>query len=977
MRPIKKISDRVFVLILGKHRLWGSIFLPWFIEKEEGNDYYSPVECLSPYASPDSLNELTELQIELIQLINSYTDRHLFRLFSRERTVVEFTEKISEERFEKHIKPYIERKLIKCFDIIRRSSVPVYRQKTGTSNLHEDDLMHIGVNDMQPLFTFEKGEELSTYSLELFKNEKKVDLRNDNIEIISNYPCLLRHDDELSLVRGLEGSKLTPFLKKDKIIIPASHTKKYFSSFVKNIINNYEVVPAGFDILTVQPAKSAILVFEKNIRNIPALILRFRYEEEEIYYSSTLNSFTLFMEDNDYTFKKIYRDKVWEEYYINILNELGFYSEDNINFTVTSRTGERHEELYSLIEWINESYDELISKGFRLERGSLDKKYNLRPFELEIDYEVINDWFDLKAAVKINGREIPFTRFRENIINNNREFIDDDGSVLILPVEWFSRYRELFEFGKTKQNRLKVHKQHFALLNDVFNEQECRSCPALEKLVIPEKIPDTKIPAGLNARLRDYQKEGLRWLVFLQENNLGGCLADDMGLGKTIQTLALLQYNREMHNKKDTGQKAEDQLLPPSAIKRKTSLLIVPASLIYNWENEINKFTPSLKTYSYRGNQRKKSTRYFSGYDIILSSYHTIRQDIDLVSEFDFHYIILDESQLIKNPASQLYKAISRLRSAHKLVLSGTPVENSLTDLWTQLNFVNTGLLGNLSYFKREFTSPIEKDRSVEKEERLAKLIRPFILRRTKEEVAADLPPVMENTVYCDMTEDQNKKYEEEKSIVRNSILENALKIGEEKSALIILQGLMKLRQISNHPVLADPDYISDSGKFENVMHDIDAVITEGHKILVFSSFVRHLDLFAREFDARSLKYSMLTGSSSNRGKIVEDFKKDRDKNIFLISLKAGGVGLNLTAADYVFILDPWWNPSAELQALSRAHRIGQDKNVFVKRYISTNSIEEKIVRLQKKKSGLAETFISTNNPLKEIPVKDILELIG
>ena len=597
MGPIKKISDRVFVLILGKHRLWGSIFLPWFIEKEEGHDYYTPVECLSPYATPDSLNELTELETELIQLINSYTDRHLFRLFSRERTVVEFTEKISEERFEKHIKPFIERKLIKCFDILRRSSVPVYRQKTGTSNLHEDDRMHTGINDMQPLFTFVKGEELSSYRLELFKDDKKIDLRDHDIEIISNYPCLLRHGDELSMVKGLEGSKLTPFLKKDEILIPASHTKKYFSSFVKNIINNHEVVPVGFDIHTVKPAKSAILVFEKTIRNIPALILRFKYEEEEIYHSSTLNSFTFFTEDNGYTFKKIYRDKAWEEYYINILNELGFYSEDNINFTVTSIGGERHEELYSLIEWINESYDELISKGFRLERGSLDKKYNLRPFELDIDYEIINDWFDLKASVKINGREIPFTRFRDNIINNDREFIDDDGSVLILPEEWFSRYRELFELGKTEQDRLKVHKQHFALLNDIFNEQECKSCPALEKLVIPEKIPDIEIPEGLNATVRDYQREGLRWLIFLQENNLGGCLADDMGLGKTIQTLALLEYNRERHNERSAEKKTNGKALSPSATRRKTSLLIVPASLIYNWENEINKFTPSLSTY--------------------------------------------------------------------------------------------------------------------------------------------------------------------------------------------------------------------------------------------------------------------------------------------------------------------------------------------------------------------------------------------
>jgi SNF2 family DNA or RNA helicase len=384
-----------------------------------------------------------------------------------------------------------------------------------------------------------------------------------------------------------------------------------------------------------------------------------------------------------------------------------------------------------------------------------------------------------------------------------------------------------------------------------------------------------------------------------------------------------------------------------------------------------------MRTYSYKGSQRKKTSRYFHEYDIILSSYHTIRQDIDIISAFNFYYIVLDESQLIKNPASQLYKAFSRLKSEHKLVLTGTPVENSLTDMWTQLNFVNKGLLGSLVYFNRQFARPIEKEQSEEREERLAKLIKPFILRRTKEEVTSDLPPVSENMVYCDMSEEQHKKYEEEKSIVRNSILETFGKPDEEKSAIIVLQGLMKLRQISNHPVLSDPDYTYGSGKFENVLQDIESVISEGHKILAFSSFVRHLELYAREFDSRKLKYSMLTGRSTKRGDIVERFQSDQRTNIFLISLKAGGLGLNLTAADYVFILDPWWNPSAELQALSRAHRIGQDKNVFVKRYITTDSIEEKIVKLQEKKSRLAETFISSSNPLREMDLKDILEMIG
>ena len=324
-----------------------------------------------------------------------------------------------------------------------------------------------------------------------------------------------------------------------------------------------------------------------------------------------------------------------------------------------------------------------------------------------------------------------------------------------------------------------------------------------------------------------------------------------------------------------------------------------------------------------------------------------------------------------------LYKTVTRLKSQFKLVLTGTPVENSLTDLWTQLNFVNPGLLGDLSFFRREFAKPIEKMQDDEKELKLRKIIQPFILRRTKEMVARDLPPITEQTVFCDMTDEQLKLYDEEKSSVRNSILKSIASTGHEKSAIVVLQGLMKLRQISNHPVMTFDDYTYSSGKFETVLQDMESVISEGHKILVFSSFVKHLELYAEELRKKRSHFAMLTGASINREKIVNSFENDPDIKIFLISLKAGGVGLNLIAADYVFILDPWWNPASEMQALNRAHRIGQDKSVFVYRYITSNSIEEKIVRLQERKSKLADTFISSNNPLKDIDVQQILEIIA
>jgi SNF2 family DNA or RNA helicase len=364
---------------------------------------------------------------------------------------------------------------------------------------------------------------------------------------------------------------------------------------------------------------------------------------------------------------------------------------------------------------------------------------------------------------------------------------------------------------------------------------------------------------------------------------------------------------------------------------------------------------------------------------VVVSTYHTVRQDIEQLSSYPFFYVILDESQMIKNPGSKLYQAIVNLQSEHRIVLTGTPIENSLTDLWSQINFVNPGLLGTLSFFKRGFVHPIERKKDEQREEKLKELIKPFILRRTKQEVALELPPVSEQVRYCSMSESQRWLYEEEKSLARNSILENLEEEGIGSSSIMVLQALTRLRQIANHPDMMEDHEGIESGKFDEVCRAVESVVSEGHKVLMFSSFVKHLQLFRNYFDERRIKYAWLTGSQNQeqRKEAVQTFQKKKTCPLFLISLKAGGVGLNLTAADYVFLLDPWWNPAAELQALSRAHRIGQGKRVFVYRFISSDTIEEKIQRLQNRKRELAETFVSANNPLSELSQEEVLELFS
>jgi SNF2 family DNA or RNA helicase len=424
----------------------------------------------------------------------------------------------------------------------------------------------------------------------------------------------------------------------------------------------------------------------------------------------------------------------------------------------------------------------------------------------------------------------------------------------------------------------------------------------------------------------------------------------------------------------------EDQLqLFGTQTRRHTSLVVVPASLIHNWKNELKRFAPGLKVLSHVGIQRSRELSGFSSFDVILSTYHTVRQDIEILSACHFHYIILDESQMIKNPSSKLYQSVIELESDHRLVLTGTPIENSLTDLWSQINFVNPGLLGTLNFFKKKFVQPIERKKDPEVEETLKELINPFILRRTKKEVARELPPVYEQIRYCNMSEDQRRLYIEEKSAARNSILENLEELGLEKSSFLVLQALTRLRQIANHPAMVEEFNGVESGKFTEVYRDIESVISEGHKALIFSSFVKHLNLFRDQLDADNRAYSYLTGSVSqkDREEAVNAFQRTEECRLFLISLKAGGVGLNLTSADYVFILDPWWNPAVEMQALNRAHRIGQENNIFVYRFISIDTIEEKIQRLQARKLELAETLITSNNPLRDLSEKELIELFS
>ena len=435
-----------------------------------------------------------------------------------------------------------------------------------------------------------------------------------------------------------------------------------------------------------------------------------------------------------------------------------------------------------------------------------------------------------------------------------------------------------------------------------------------------------------------------------------------MGLGKTLQTISFLQFVKEKY--------------PGS-----TQLVICPTSLIFNWEGELQKFAPSLKFYRHYGTQRELKETHIEDFDVILTSYGVVRNDLEQLSGVLWQYIILDESQSIKNPDARITRAIQQLRSVNRIILSGTPIQNNTFDLYSQFNFLNPGQLGNREYFNREFAIPIDKLGSKEKAQYLKKLIHPFTLRRTKEQVAKDLPDKTVSVLWCTMEVEQRKLYNEYRDGYRSRLLKKIDKEGIGKSGMDVLEGLLRLRQICDHPALvnADEQTENSSVKINELIREVEEN-AGNHKLLIFSQFTQMLHLIKSEFEKANIEHCYLDGSTSlsKRQEEVERFQQNDAIKAFLISLKAGGVGLNLTTADYVYIVDPWWNPAAEQQAIDRAHRIGQQRKVFAYKMICKDSVEERILQLQQRKKNLADDLIQEDsNFVKTLSREDIEFLFG
>ncbi|MEI8085782.1 MAG: DEAD/DEAH box helicase [Paludibacter sp.] len=976
------------IITLTEHVVWGAILQPVLV-CEELSGALTILEIVGSKST--FFSKLSNWEKEIVMLSDKVSDKTLMKNYSKEKSLVEFHKKVTPETIERYIRPTIEGFHRKVVDVLKSSQLNLYfRNAIKTRVLYDVDKIIVAQDLSQVVFNFQKDNENGIrYFISLKSNNEVFDLYSKTYFGLCNEPAILVINHKLHTFSEIDIKKLIPFFTKKHIQVPSSAEKTYIKKFVKNCVEKYEVNATGINIREVNPSRKAILSLDNDLKMVPVLHLNFMYEDK-LFPVDSPNKKNVYVDelDSNTSLYWFYSDKNWENRMIKILLDNGLEKSGINHFTTRKNTevNENHEDIASMVEWL-QLHKELLT-NFNFQQSLPDKTYFIGEISVSTEIDTKQDWFDVHSIALFGDFKIPFARFRNHILNNIREYILPDGSIAILPQEWFTRYYELMFFSKKTDEKIRLKKVHFGIINLMQGIIQSKFSNFDDKKELPA------VPKEIRAELRNYQLKGFAWLVHLYENNFGGCLADDMGLGKTLQTITLLQYISNLNKKnKPKFEQAENKISQNGAVQLSIfdaeietavtsfpSLVVMPTSLIHNWKNELNKFAPSLKVYIYSGVKRLKSNdifKIFGFYDVVLTTYGTLRNDINIIQNCHFHHLILDESQYVKNPDSMAYKCVKQINALHKIALTGTPVENSLTDLWAQLNIVNEGLLGNQNSFKNAYINPILKNNKA-KEDALLRMIQPFILRRTKDEVAPELPPLSQETVYCDMSDEQQIAYNEEKNKLRSSLLINDVSFDHQKLAFLTLQGLSRLRLLANHPVLIDKEYGGDSGKFEQIIMRFETLKSENHKVLIFSSFVKHLRLLADYFEKENWKYSWLSGSTpaTSRETEIERFKNDPEVNCFFISLKAGGVGLNLTAADYVFIIDPWWNPASEMQALSRSHRIGQDKNVMVYRFISSETIEEKIRNLQESKSKLAETFITSSNPLKDLNKEEMVKLI-
>ena len=829
----------------------------------------------------------------------------------------------------------------------------------------EKDFFRSRVNSeprsFEPQIQFDKHDAGITYSLSLKENETTFLPMNSSVDVLLDEPGWLIIDKKLGQLKDLNSKKLSPFLTKKSIEIPSKLVDNYFKNFIPEIAKKIDIQATGFEIelrdtiisCTIQP----VYDFFKNCYYLNLFFdyNGYSFDSGKTKKTHSFVDFSIINEPKIIQFKRsadeiLYTNKLVEIGLTKIKNELlGLNSETEIS------------DPYTNIQFVIDRKEELEDLGFTIQNLKLESKEIITGnHTVSASKETTGDWFDIKIIITVGTYTINFSEIIPNIKSKERLFLLPDANYFLIPLEWFSKYSSLAKLAKTEDGNLLLRKSNFTALDAI---------PEIKNDIEPIYEAEYVASDLLKATLRPYQIDGVKWLLGHFNSNLGACLADDMGLGKTLQTLAVLVAVQEQlrFTTKTTN---FDLFQNETTIQREPlkTLIVLPSSLVFNWYNEAAKFTPHFSKMQYVGNDRKLLASRLDSCDLIFTSYSIVHRDISILEKYNFRYLILDESQYIKNKNSKIFKAINKIKTYNKIALSGTPIENSLDDLWSQMEFINPEILGSYNFFAENFKIPIEKKQDENSLSELKNLIQPYILRRTKEQVLKDLPELTEQIYYCDMDPEQEKLYEQEKSKARNFLLKTD---GSSPDKISIINTLMKLRQLSNHPKMVDQESEIDSGKYIAVTNYLETLVKEKQKTIIFSSFVTNLNFYTTWCKENKITFCEITGETpaSKREQQVKLFQEKEEPLLFFISLKAGGVGLNITKASYVLFLDPWWNPFAEKQGVGRAHRIGQLNKVNVIRFISKNTVEEKIIKLQENKKLLSDSLLEESFVNDEIEV--------
>jgi len=766
------------------------------------------------------------------------------------------------------------------------------------------------------------------------------------------YDHFIFHGGRMHLVSQLPLLKILKFFSRYAGGLRLHQSK--FDSFEKatlrpltqyvSAIHSY-AAPAGVELGEDRLERAEQLIYLSELGNYILLNPVVKYDEFEV---PLLSNRPVYTKDKHGTLLLLQRDDRLETSFLALLlkqhHSFAASLQDDLPYFYLTRSEFLEE------RWFLDAFEQWQAAGIAvLGFNELrDNKVNGNKPRIHINVKSGIDWFNAVIDMRYGKSKAKLKDLRQAVSNNSRYVKLDDGTQGIIPDEWLKKFRDYFEAGDLQDEEIQVPKFRFYDLKKLFGEEALE--PEVqeevrylgERLIDKSALPEARPPATLKASLRHYQRQGLSWLLYLDGKNMGGCLADDMGLGKTIQIIALLLMQKERGN-------------------YGPSLVVMPTSLLFNWEAELKKFAPSLKVLLLYGWDRLQAMQGMDNYDVVLTTYGSLLGDISFLRKKQFNLVVLDESQQIKNIDSQRYEAVNALRSRNRFILTGTPVENNTRDLYAQLSFACPGLLGSKRSFRDLFAIPIDKFKSSRNARELQQRVAPFILRRLKEDVLRELPPKTEIVLHCPMNEEQRKVYDDEVKEFRDYI-EGKTDEAVMRTDIHILKSLTRLRQVCDSPLLLKEEktYTSRSSKIEVLMEQLE-LRSANHKILVFSQFVSMLELIKKELDEKGMPCCILTGSTKDREAVVREFEEREEVRVFLISLKAGGTGLNLARADYVFIVDPWWNPAVENQAIDRAYRIGQDKKVVAVRLVCPGTIEEKMLQLQQGKRELSDQLVRTD----------------